>query len=90
MTVKEAVKESLLGSSEEPKLSHQVKHHFFHHARKDESTGEFYMTEDEFINAIAPKHEDYVRFAPCFPSDSLPIMRCVIALVIRGCTPKYD
>jgi solute carrier family 25 aspartate/glutamate transporter 12/13 len=40
-----------------------VKHHFFHHARKDESTGEHYMTEDDFINAIAPKHEDYVSCA---------------------------
>lgn len=90
MTVKEAVKESLLGSSEEPRLSQQVKHHFFHHARKDESTGEFYMTEDDFINAIAPKHEDYVSFAACFLSDSWPTMRCVIAVVLRGWSPIYD
>lgn len=53
------VKESLLGSSEEPQLSQQVKNHFFHHAKKDETTGEYFMTGDDFVNAIAPKHEDY-------------------------------
>ncbi|KAI9930115.1 hypothetical protein ASPWEDRAFT_23840 [Aspergillus wentii DTO 134E9] len=57
--VKETVKQSLVGSSEEPKLSQQIKTNFFHHARKDESTGEFYLNEDDFINAVAPKHEDY-------------------------------
>lgn len=77
MTVKEAVKESLLGSSDEPRLSQQVKHHFFHHARKDESTGEFYMTEDDFINAIAPKHEDYVSFCGLF----FPLILCLLCHV---------
>lgn len=67
--VKETVKQSLVGSSEEPKLSQQIKTNFFHHARKDESTGEFYLNEDDFINAVAPKHEDYVSHCQSF---SLP------------------
>lgn len=47
-----------MGSSEEP----QVKGNFYRHARKDES-GELYMNEEDFINAIAPAQEDYVSFA---------------------------
>lgn len=63
--VKEAVKESLVGTTvDEPSLSKQVKANFIKHARKDEATGELYMTEADFVNAIAPKHEDYVSFHP--------------------------
>jgi hypothetical protein len=60
--VKEAVKESLLGT-EEPegiKLSAQTRATFLQHARKDEESGELVMAEEEFVNAIAPKNEDYV------------------------------
>lgn len=61
MTVKDAVKESLVGSStDQSQPSHQAKTNFLRHARKDEGTEDLYMTEDDFINAIAPKHEDYV------------------------------
>lgn len=59
-TVKEAVKESLVGSSDEPQLSHQVKSNFYQHARRDEQSSELFMTEDDFINAVAPNQEDYV------------------------------
>ncbi|KAE8358547.1 mitochondrial carrier domain-containing protein [Aspergillus caelatus] len=60
MTVKDAVKESLVGSStDQSQPSHQAKTNFLRHARKDEGTEDLYMTEDDFINAIAPKHEDY-------------------------------
>lgn len=62
--VKESVKTVLVGSVEEPQLSQQIKENFFQHARKDEETGEQYMTENEFIDAIAPKNEDYVSFLP--------------------------
>lgn len=57
-----AVKATLVGTHEEEELavSQQIKTHFIQHARKDESSGELYMTEDEFIDAIAPKHQDYV------------------------------
>jgi solute carrier family 25 aspartate/glutamate transporter 12/13 len=58
--VKESVKASLVGVKQEPQLSQQIKSNFMQHARKDEETGEFYMSEEQFINAIAPKHEDYV------------------------------
>lgn len=60
-SVKEAVKEKLVGTTEEePQLSQQIKAHFTQHARKDEETGELYMTEEDFIDAIAPKNQDYV------------------------------
>lgn len=60
-TVKEAVKESLVGTTIEPQLSQQARASFLKHARQDED-GESYMTEEDFINAIAPENEDYVRF----------------------------
>ncbi|KAL1998597.1 hypothetical protein VTN02DRAFT_5916 [Thermoascus thermophilus] len=58
-SVKETVKASLVGTVDEPQLSQQVKAHFLQHARKDEITGELYMTEEDFIDAVAPKHADY-------------------------------
>ncbi|KAJ5775903.1 uncharacterized protein N7511_000914 [Penicillium nucicola] len=57
-SVKEAVKEQLLGSHEGPQLSHQARTNFIRHAQKDEN-GELFMDEDNFINAVAPKQEDY-------------------------------
>ncbi|KAJ5653541.1 hypothetical protein N7490_000544 [Penicillium lividum] len=57
-SVKEAVKETLVGSTEEPQLSHQARSNFLRHAQKDEN-GEPFMNEDDFINAVAPKQEDY-------------------------------
>jgi solute carrier family 25 aspartate/glutamate transporter 12/13 len=59
-TVKEVVKESLLGTEETPNLSAQTRATFQYHARKDAETGELIMGEEQFINAIAPKNEDYV------------------------------
>ncbi|KAI2473825.1 mitochondrial carrier [Annulohypoxylon bovei var. microspora] len=58
-TVKEAVKESLLGSEEPSKLSPSHRVSFLSNATKDEQTGELYMGPDEFIEAIAPPGEDY-------------------------------
>ncbi|KAJ9214894.1 hypothetical protein DTO166G4_3486 [Paecilomyces variotii] len=58
-SVTETVKASLLGTAEEPQLTQQIKANFLKHARKDEQTGELYMTEQEFVEAIAPKEEDY-------------------------------
>lgn len=67
--VKEAVKESLVGSDttgEGPALhmSAQSKARFNKHAVRDAETGELYMGPDEFINAIAPVEEDYVSCDP--------------------------
>ena len=58
-TVKGAVKESLVGTTIEPDVSQQARATFFKHARQSED-GEPYMTEDDFINAVAPENEDYV------------------------------
>lgn len=61
-TVKEAVKESLLGTTIEPQLSQQSRSTFEKYASQDEE-GEMYMAEEDFINAIAPEKEDYVSLS---------------------------
>jgi len=58
-TVKEQVGEALLGTTQEPQLSQQTIAIFMKHAVKDE-TGEYYLGENEFIDAVAPESEDYV------------------------------
>lgn len=62
-TVTEQVSEVLLGTTEEPQLTQQTKATFMKHAIKDEKTGEQYLGEDEFVDAIAPSSEDYVSAA---------------------------
>jgi solute carrier family 25 (mitochondrial aspartate/glutamate transporter), member 12/13 len=59
-TVKDEVKEVLLGSEQEPQLSHITRGAFMRHARKDDASGELYLGEDEFVDAVAPDAEDYV------------------------------
>ena len=59
-TVKEAVKESLVGTTLEPQPSAQTKAIFERNARRDDESGEAYMTEEDFVNAVAPEGEDYV------------------------------
>lgn len=62
-TMKETVKETLLGSEsaeEENQPSASAQATFETNALKDEATGEQYMGEAEFINAVAPEGEDYV------------------------------
>ena len=61
-TAKVAIKETLLGTESEPDLSLQSKASFDRNARTDEATNEKYMTEDDFVNAIAPSTENYVCF----------------------------
>lgn len=68
--VTEAVKESLLGSTEEPQLSHQSRSNFVRHAQKDEH-GELFMNEENFINAVAPKQEDYVSVTRDYKSTEI-------------------
>jgi hypothetical protein len=58
-TVTDTVKETLVGTTREPQLSAQAKATFDKHAKKDEA-GELYMSDEEFVDAIAPKDEDYV------------------------------
>ena len=59
-TVKEQVQDALLGTTEGPQLSQQTRAEFMKHAITDSETGEHYLGEDQFINAIAPQSEDYV------------------------------
>ncbi len=59
-SVKEQIKESLVGTIIEPSLSTDAQATFVRRAKKDEETGELYMTEEEFVDAIAPDNEDYV------------------------------
>lgn len=64
-TITETVKETLLGTEDEPQLSSQTRSEFMQHAKKDEETGEYYLGEHEFTDAIAPEGEDYVSVQCC-------------------------
>lgn len=57
---KEATKESLVGVELENQSSEQSRAEFMQYAQKDEETGEFYMNEKAFVDAVAPEGEDYV------------------------------
>ncbi|KAK3491296.1 putative mitochondrial carrier protein ARALAR1 [Neurospora crassa] len=62
--VKEAVKETLIGSDEhaaayQVQPTAQTKARFTHYAVQDSETGELYLGPDQFIDAVAPPHEDY-------------------------------
>ncbi|KAK4122435.1 mitochondrial carrier [Parathielavia appendiculata] len=58
-TVKEVVKEKLVGSHEPEQLSAQTKARFNRHAVQDLETGELYLGPEQFIDAVAPHNEDY-------------------------------
>lgn len=58
MTVTEVLKDSLIGHSYSPTLSDSARRTFDRHASL-ESDGQKYMTEEDFVNAIAPLNEDY-------------------------------
>ena len=59
-SVIEQTKEALIGTTDEPQLSQQTRAEFYNYAIQDPETGEKYLDEEQFINAIAPKGEDYV------------------------------
>ena len=59
-TAKQAIKESFLGATTEPELSEQTRATFNRNARQDEATGDYYMTEEDFVDAVAPANENYV------------------------------
>ena len=63
--LKEQVGEVLLGTSEEPQLSQLTRSAFMKHAQKDKTTGEYFLNEDGFIEAVAPESEDYVSNCAC-------------------------
>lgn len=59
--VKEGVKESLVGTEiDDSQLSGQTRAEFMQYALKDEDSGEYYMGQKEFVDAVAPVDEDYV------------------------------
>ena len=64
-TVTETLKEKVLGTELEPQLSAQTRNNFLQYAKKDEGSDEYYMTETEFVDAIAPEGEDYVSTIVC-------------------------
>jgi solute carrier family 25 (mitochondrial aspartate/glutamate transporter), member 12/13 len=59
-TVMESVKESLVGTEEGANLSAETRREFMQYAVRDEETGELYLGEKQFVDAIAPESEDYV------------------------------
>lgn len=69
--IKESVKETLLGVEEEAQLPSQTRAEFMQYAKTDPESGNHYMGEEEFVNAIAPETEDYVRI-----SDPMLFCRC--------------
>lgn len=59
--VKEAVKDSLVGSEDAGlQMSTQTRARFMSNAIKDPATGELYLGNDEFVKAVTPKNEDFV------------------------------
>ncbi|KAK4223870.1 putative calcium-binding mitochondrial carrier protein Aralar1 [Podospora fimiseda] len=58
-SVKEAVKETLVGSEEPEQISTPTKARFVRYAIKDAETGESYLGPEEFVNAVAPPSEDF-------------------------------
>jgi hypothetical protein len=58
--IKGKVKEALLGPAEEPSTSQITSSSFLRHALQDEATGQLYLDEKSFVDAIAPEKEDYV------------------------------
>ncbi|KAK4555068.1 mitochondrial aspartate-glutamate transporter agc1 [Recurvomyces mirabilis] len=58
-TVVESVKETLVGTEDEPGLSATMRGEFMQNAVKDEESDEWYMGEKHFVDAIAPEGEDY-------------------------------
>ncbi|KAH9868521.1 hypothetical protein J1614_007593 [Plenodomus biglobosus] len=58
-SVTEQVGEVLLGTTDEPQLSQLTRSAFMKYAHKDEATGDYFLNEDQFIDAVAPESEDY-------------------------------
>ena len=93
-SVKDQVSEALLGTTDEPQLSQQTRDVFMKHAVQDAESGECYLGEDEFITAIAPESENYVRCLSC-AADRLTdpylqhkIRRSQYAILFRVADPR--
>jgi solute carrier family 25 aspartate/glutamate transporter 12/13 len=75
-TVKEAVKDSLVGTQEPVQVSSQTKARFTSHAVKDPETGDLFLGPSEFIDAVAPADEDFVSSTASVP-DAAPYTLCL-------------
>lgn len=89
-TVKEVVKETLIGSKEPEtaQLSAQTKARFNSHAVKDPETGDLFLGADEFIDAVAPPNEDYVSRS-CL-SHSMSLLQMLPVADGRSRMPSRD
>jgi solute carrier family 25 aspartate/glutamate transporter 12/13 len=65
--VADQVKESLLGTTSEPQLSKATRAAFMRHALQDSESGEWFLDEKSFVEAVAPENEDYVGRSICMP-----------------------
>jgi solute carrier family 25 aspartate/glutamate transporter 12/13 len=68
----EAVKEAVVGTHEPEQLAAHTKARFTRYAVKDADSGELYLGPEEFINAVAPKGEDYVSHILLFQAKLFP------------------
>ncbi|KAF4973602.1 hypothetical protein FZEAL_9280 [Fusarium zealandicum] len=59
----EAVKEAVIGTTEPEHLSAQSKARFAQHAVKDAESDDLYLGPDQFIDAVAPKGEDFHKIS---------------------------
>lgn len=59
-SIKESLKETLLGSEAPEGVPSESRARFLHYASLEEE-GQLFMSLDDFVNAIAPPDEDYVR-----------------------------
>ena len=64
LAVKSEVEDSIGTADEDVQFSSLARSEFMQHALRDEETGELYMDEEAFVNAVAPLGHDYV----CQPS----------------------
>lgn len=77
-TVKEVVKDTLVGHEDQPpESSTHYKAKFTKFAKKDADTGELFLGPEEFVDAVAPSDEDFVG---SFPS----IVRFVVGTLLSS------
>jgi solute carrier family 25 aspartate/glutamate transporter 12/13 len=68
-TMKDTVKETLVGFKADVPVTSETRSAFLRHALKDEE-GEFFLDREKFVDVIAPATEDYVS--------SLPLYSCTL------------
>ena len=59
-TVADKVKEVLVGVEDDGQTTESTRRDFLARATQDAETGEYYMSQQDFVDAVAPAGEDYV------------------------------